>query len=83
MLRSVAKFFLGFTTVVAIATGIWLVAAFAGAGHDRLRSADAAQAKDELRRSENPSQKLDPANVWMSVRTPFGAFNFGFERDRM
>jgi hypothetical protein len=97
MLRSVGKFLAGFTIVIGIAASIWLVAAVADASHNRLRTAEAAQANGspaafatrapdkagEGDRAENPSQNRNPANVWMSLRTPFGVFNFGLERDRL
>jgi hypothetical protein len=97
MLRSVGNFFAGFTIVVGIAASIWLLAAVADASHNRLSSGDAAQAHaapaavatrapvkaGEGERGENRSQNLDPASVWMSLRTPFGVFNFGLERDRL
>jgi hypothetical protein len=87
----VGKFFAAFATVAATGGAFWIVSASAlppgrpvdpAAATDR-SSAVAPGVRNDAPVPEPPSQSVAPDGLHMSVRTPFGAFNFGFELDRM
>jgi hypothetical protein len=88
----VGKFLAAFATVVATAGAIWIVAAVAlppgpsraddaaaGMGH----SPAAPGGRSDAPNPGPPSHNAAPDGLHMSIRTPFGAFTFGFELDRM